>query len=152
MQAQILAPAAVLVLWSILILFWMAFTRLPEMKKLGSGGGLKEAKPGGRGQDLEGIIPDRVNWKAHNYAHLMEQPTIFYPTVVILAIMGAGPWDVLLAWAYVVLRIIHSVYQATINVVKVRFLFFLLSTIALTVLAIRAVLATLFFDPSLAPA
>ncbi|MBA4764873.1 MAG: MAPEG family protein [Erythrobacter sp.] len=151
MQAQMLAPAAVLVLWSIVMLFWVAFTRLPAVKKLSSDGRLRDAKPGGRGQDLEGVIDDRINWKAHNYAHLMEQPTIFYPTVIILAIMGAGSWDVLLAWIYVVLRIIHSVYQATVNVVKVRFLFFALSSLALTILAIRAVMATLFFDPSLAP-
>ena len=150
MQAQMLAPAAVLVLWSLVMLYWMAFTRFPAMKQLGRDVG--RAKPGGRGQDLEGVIPDKVNWKAHNYAHLMEQPTIFYPTVVILAIMGAGALDVLLAWTYVVIRIVHSVYQATVNVVKVRFLFFFLSTIALTVLAIRAVIATLLFDPSLAPA
>lgn len=146
-----LAPAAVLVLWSIVMLFWMAFTRLPAMKKLGGGGGLREAKPGGRGQDLEGVIDAKVQWKAHNYAHLMEQPTIFYPTVVILAIMGAASWDVLLAWVYVVIRILHSVYQATVNVVKVRFLLFALSSLALTILAVRAVMATLFFDPSLAP-
>ena len=150
MQAQMLAPAAVLVLWSIIMLFWMAFTRLPAIKKVGSG--LGEAKPGGRGQDLEGVIPDNVQWKAHNYAHLMEQPTIFYPTVVILAIMGAGALDVMLAWVYVAVRIIHSVYQATINVVKVRFLLFLVSTLVLTVLAVRAVMATLLFDPGLAPA
>lgn len=145
MQAQILAPAAVLVLWSIIMLFWMAGTRLPAMSKATAD--LGDAKPGGRGQDLEGVIPDRINWKAHNYAHLMEQPTIFYPTVVILAIMGASGIDVLLAWVYVGLRIVHSVYQATVNVVKVRFLIFLLSTIALLVLAIRAVMATLFHDP-----
>ena len=70
MQAQILAPAAVLVLWSLVMLYWMAFTRLPAMKKMG--GGVAQAKPGGRGQDLEGRIPDKVQWKAHNYAHLME--------------------------------------------------------------------------------
>ena len=145
MQAQILAPAAVLVLWSIVMLFWMTGTRLPAMKNLGSG--LSESKPGGRGQDLEGVIPDKVNWKAHNYAHLMEQPTIFYATVLILAIMGAGSWDVLLAWAYVVLRIIHSIWQATVNQVNTRFLLFLLSTIALLILAIRAVMATLFANP-----
>ncbi|ABC63034.1 MAPEG family protein [Erythrobacter litoralis] len=145
MQAQMLAPAAVLVLWSIIMLFWMAGTRLPAISK--SGSGLGDAKPGGRGQDLEGVIPDKINWKAHNYAHLMEQPTIFYPTVVILAIMGAGAMDVLAAWIYVALRIVHSVYQATVNVVKVRFLIFLLATIALTILAIRAAMATLFHDP-----
>ena len=152
MQAQILAPAAVLVLWSLVMLYWMAFTRLPALKNLGggSGGGLRSAKPGGRGQDLEGVIPDQIQWKAHNYAHLMEQPTIFYAAVAILAIMGPGSWDVLLAWIYVGLRIVHSVYQATVNVVKVRFLLFLVSSIALTILAVRAVMATLFHDPSMA--
>ena len=150
MQAQMLAPAAVLVLWSIVMLIWMAATRLPAMKRMDRD--LGKAAPGGRGQNLEGVLPDKVNWKAHNYAHLMEQPTIFYAAVLILAIVGAGATDVLLAWIYVVLRIVHSLYQATINVVKVRFVLFLLSTIALTGLAIRAVAATLFFDPSLAPA
>lgn len=145
MQAQILAPAAVLVLWSIVMLFWMAGTRLPAMKKLGSGVG--EAKPGGRGQDLEGVIPDHVNWKAHNYAHLMEQPTIFYATVVIIAMMGAGSLDVLLAWIYVGLRIAHSVWQATVNKVSIRFLLFIGSTVALVILAVRAVMMTLFADP-----
>ena len=146
MQAQILAPAAVLVLWSLVMLYWMAMTRLPAIKKA-SGGGIGEAKPGGRGQDLEGVIPDKVQWKAHNYAHLMEQPTVFYPAVVILAVMGAGAVDVALAWIYVALRIIHSLYQATVNVVKIRFLIFLLATIVLTILAVRAVMVTLFADP-----
>lgn len=145
MQTQILAPAAILVLWSIVMLFWMAGTRLPAIKK--SGSGLGEAKPGGRGKDLEGVVPDKVNWKAHNYTHLMEQPTIFYAAVMILAITGAGSWDVLLAWIYVGLRIVHSIYQATINKVNVRFTIFLLSTIALLILSVRAVMATLFANP-----
>ena len=146
MQAQMLAPAAVLVAWSIVMLFWMAFTRLPAMAK---GGGLKGAKPGGRGQDLEGVIPDRINWKAHNYAHLMEQPTLFYAVVVIIAIMGPGALDPVFAWIYVAIRIVHSIWQATVNIVSVRFLLFLLSTLALICLAWRAVALTLFADPTL---
>lgn len=146
MQAQMLAPAAVLVAWSIVMLFWMAFTRLPAMAK---GGGLKGARPGGRGQDLEGVIPDRINWKAHNYAHLMEQPTLFYAAVVIIAIMGPGALDPVFAWIYVAIRIVHSIWQATVNIVSVRFLLFLLSTLALICLAWRAVALTLFADPTL---
>ena len=149
MQAQILAPAAVLVLWSLIMLVWMAMTRLPAMSK--AGGGLGKAKPGGRGQDLEGVLPDKINWKAHNYAHLMEQPTLFYAVVVILAIMGASATDVLLAWVYVGLRIAHSLWQALVNVVSIRFLLFLASTVALVTLAVSAVGATLFADPALAP-
>ncbi len=145
MQAQMLAPAAVLIVWSLIMLMWTAGTRFPAMAK--SGMDLKNAKPGGRGQDLEGAIPDKVNWKSHNYSHLMEQPTIFYPTVIILAMMGAGAIDVLLAWIYVGLRIVHSLWQALVNVVAIRFLLFILSTLALTALAVRAVSVTLLADP-----
>lgn len=81
----------------------------------------------------------------------MEQPTIFYPTVIMIAIMGASGFDVLLAWVYVGLRIVHSIWQATVNVVTIRFLIFALSTLALIVLAARAVMATLFFDPGALP-
>lgn len=139
MQGAILMPAAVLVLWSLVMMFWMAGSRLPALSKLG---GLGNAKPGGRGQDLEGVLPDHINWKAHNYAHLMEQPTLFYATVMILAILGATPLDVGLAWGYAGIRVIHSVWQATVNRVPVRFTLFLLSSICLIALAIRALMAT----------
>ena len=145
MQAQMLAPAAVLVVWSLVMLFWMAGTRLPAMSK--AGGGLGKAKPGGRGQDLEGVIDDRINWKAHNYAHLMEQPTLFYAVSVIIAILGAAAGDVTAAWIYVALRILHSIWQATVNIISVRFLLFIGSTIALIYLAYRAIALTLFADP-----
>ena len=136
MQAQILAPAAVLVLWSIVMLFWLAATRLPPLFK--QPGGMGAAKPGGRGADLEGVLPDSIQWKSHNYTHLMEQPTIFYATVMILALMGASATDVAFAWGYVALRIVHSIWQATVNKVSIRFALFNLSTICLVVLAIHA--------------
>lgn len=145
MQAQMLAPAAVLVAWTLVMLFWMAGTRLPAMKRMG--GGLGKAKPGGRGQNLEGVLDDKVNWKAHNYAHLVEQPTLFYAVSLIIALLGASAPDVLFAWIYVALRIVHSLWQALVNVVSIRFLLFLLSTAALIVLAIRALTLTLFANP-----
>lgn len=148
MQAQILAPAAVLVVWSIIMLFWMAGVRLPALKKAGIDLG---ARPGGRGQDLEGQVDPKINWPSHNYSHLMEQPTVFYAAVMILAIMGPGAADVLAAWIYVGLRIIHSIWQATVNTVPVRFLLFIISTFALLFLGIRAVIATLLADPSALP-
>lgn len=136
MQAQMLAPAAALVLWSLLMLIWTAATRFPAMAKLGAS--IKSAPPGGRGQNLDGVLPDQVQWKSHNYAHLMEQPTIFYPVVVILALMGANSGDIAIAWGYVALRVLHSLWQATVNTIPVRFTLFLLSTACLTLLAIHA--------------
>ena len=146
MQAQMLAPAAVLVLWTLIMLVWVAASRFPAMAKAGMD--LKTAAPGGRGQNLEGVLPDSVQWKSHNYTHLVEQPTLFYATVLILTIMGAGALDVLLAWAYVGIRIVHSLWQATVNKLPVRFSLFMLSTACLLVLAVRAVMATLLNDPA----
>ena len=150
MQAQILAPAAVLVVWTLIMLTWAAATRFPAMAKAGVD--IRKGPPGGRGQNLEGVLPDSVNWKSHNYTHLVEQPTVFYATVLVLAIMGAGALDVLLAWIYVGLRIVHSLWQATVNRIPVRFTLFLLATGCLLVLAVRAVMATLLRDPTLVTA
>ena len=136
MQAQILAPAAVLVLWSLIMLMWMMVTRFPAMSKAGID--LTKSEPGGRGANLEGVLPASVSWKAHNFTHLMEQPTLFYATLVILALMGANAGDVAIAWGYVALRIVHSLWQATVNTIPVRFTLFILSTICLLLLAIHA--------------
>ena len=146
MQAQMLAPAAVLVLWSLIMLGWMVATRFPAMAKAGID--LGKGPPGGRGQNLDGLLPDSVNWKAHNFTHLMEQPTLFYATVVTLALTGAGALDVLLAWIYVALRVVHSIWQATVNRIPVRFYLFGVSTLVLAILAVRAVLATILYSPA----
>jgi hypothetical protein len=142
MNSPILAPAAVLVLWSLIMLFWMAGTRLPALSKVGID--LTTAPPGGRGQDIDPQMPPSIAWKSHNYTHLMEQPTIFYAAVGILAIAGAGSGlNAQLAWGYVGLRIVHSIWQATVNKVPVRFVLFILSTLCLLILAINAVRVTL---------
>jgi hypothetical protein len=151
MQAQILAPAAVLVVWTLIVLFWIIPARFGAISKLADKSALA-GKQGMRGNDLEGLIPDKANWPAHNHTHLHEQPTLFYATVLILAVMGPDALDVTLAWAYVGLRIVHSLWQNLINAVPVRFALFLLSTTTLIVLAVRALIATLLADPSALPA
>ncbi len=141
MKADLLAPAAVLVLWTLIMLVWMASTRLPAMKAKG----IDMSKVvGGRGQDLEGVLPANINWKAHNYAHLVEQPTLFYAVIGILAIMGqVSPIAVALAWTYVALRIVHSVVQVTVNKVAWRFPLFFAATFALLGLTVIALIRTL---------
>ena len=151
MQAQILAPAAVLVVWTLIVLLWIIPARFGAIAKISDKSVLPN-KQGVRGNDLEGVLPDKANWPAHNHTHLHEQPTLFYATVVILALMGPSALDVTLAWVYVALRIVHSLWQNLINKIPVRFALFLASTIALIVLAVRAVMATLLADPSALPA
>ena len=140
MNNSILEPAAVLVLWSLIMLVWMAVTRLPALKSIGVD---MSKAVGGRGADIDPNLPPAIAWKSHNYAHLMEQPTIFYATVAILALTGAGTGiNTMLAWAYVCLRIVHSLWQAMINTIPVRFSLFILSTICLFAMAVNALRAT----------
>ncbi|QUL38963.1 MAPEG family protein [Erythrobacter sp. JK5] len=146
MQAQMLAPAAVLVMWTLIVLLWIIPARFGAIAKVEDKSALP-SKQGVRGSDLEGVIPDKANWPAHNHTHLHEQPTLFYAVVIILAIIGPGPIDILLAWSYTGIRIVHSLWQILVNKVPVRFVLFLLSSIVLIALAIRAVMATAFADP-----
>jgi hypothetical protein len=142
MPESLLAPGAVLALWTLIMLVWVGVSRFRAMAKAGID--LKAAPPGGRGCDLEGVLPPNTNWKSHNYTHLLEQPTLFYAVVVFLQLSG-GNTELTrgLAWAYVVLRIVHSLWQATVNRVPVRSAIFGLSTICLFALALLAVIATL---------
>ncbi len=131
----ILRPAIVLVLWSLFMLLWLTAGRIPALRKAN----LDLRNVGGRGLDLDGVLPDRVQWKSHNYNHLMEQPTLFYAVVLALAVVEpADVWSVRLAWAYVALRVVHSLYQATTNVVLVRSTIFTGYTLVLIALALRA--------------
>jgi hypothetical protein len=140
MRGDILAPAAVLVLWTLVMLGWLGFTRV---KAIGGSKTLIKAAPGIRGQDLDKLLPAQANWPSHNYTHLTEQPTLFYATVMILALLGPGRIDVVLAWCYVALRVVHSLWQALVNRIPVRFALFALQTACLLALAVRAAIATL---------
>lgn len=143
MNSPILAPAATLVMWSVLVLFWMVLTRFPAINKAGMKIGT--GRPGGRYQDIEATLPARVNWVSHNYTHLMEQPTLFYATAAILALAGEGGGiNATLAWAYVGLRVLHSLWQINVNKLPVRIALFALSSACLTVMAVNAVRATVF--------
>ena len=133
--SPLIAPVVALVAWSLVVMAWMALTRLPAMKKAG----ISLNRRGGRGANLEGVLPDEVNWKGHNYQHLMEQPTIFYAIVFALILLGMDqPINCWLAWGYVVLRILHSLVQATVNIVLYRFSLFLLSSLCLIGLTVHA--------------
>lgn len=138
---SVLLPAAVLVLWSLIVLMVMFVQRSKIMSanKIT----LDKAPIGARGPDLMKLAPDARDWAAHNYVHLMEQPTIFYAAVVIIALGGATGYDVALAWLYVAVRIVHSIWQVKFNAVGIRATLFTVSSVVLLLLAIRAVLAVL---------
>ena len=135
--SPILAPVVALVAWTLVVMLWMVVARMGQFKRLGIT--LDTVPPGSRGVDLEGQADPRAQWKSHNYTHLVEQPTLFYAIALALAVMDMGGginwW---LAWGYVALRIIHSLVQATVNVVKYRLALFVLATLCLIGLTTHA--------------
>lgn len=138
MNSPILAPIVALVAWTLLIMVWMVVTRFAAMKRKGIS--LKGRVGGRGGAALEGVVEDEVMWKAHNYMHLVEQPTLFYAIALTLAIgHGGGGYSAILAWAYVGLRIVHSLVQTTVNVITYRFILFGLSSLALAGLTVQAI-------------
>ncbi len=140
MTSGILQPVVLLALWTMFIWLWMYATRLPAMGKVA---GLDVNKMvGGIGTDLDKVLPQKIQWIAHNYNHLHEAPTIFYAISLVLAMTGNGDGlSANLAWVYVGLRIAHSLVQAIWNRVVVRFALFALSSIMLILLTVQAALA-----------
>ena len=134
--SPILGPIVALAAWSLVMQVWLYASRFAAMKKAGIS---LKGRRGTRGNALEGAIPDEANWKAHNYAHLMEQPTVFYAVALTLALLAfGGGINFYLAWAYVGLRVLHSLIQATTNVVRWRFLVFTLASLVLLALTLHA--------------
>lgn len=141
MNSSILAPAAVLILWSLVVMLWMTATRFPAFGKIGLN--IMTVPRGSRYADVEQDMPAKVNWVSHNFTHLMEQPTIFYAVVAVLAIAGdTSSVSLAAAWGYTGLRIAHSLWQGLVNIVLVRTILFVLGTLCLWVLAINAIRAT----------
>jgi hypothetical protein len=138
---EILKPLAVLAVWTMVMWVWMYATRIPAINKLpqsnepGADQGWTSAK-------LEALLDPKIQWKAHNYNHLHEAPTVFYAVAVALAILGHGDGiNAQIAWVYVALRIIHSVFQATVNKVMARFALFAASSLALMALVAQLTMA-----------
>ncbi len=135
----ILKPVVVLAAWTMVMWLWMYATRIPAMSKA-------KVDPDALANDpeltLDRALPPSVQWKAHNYNHLHEAPTVFYAIAIVLAILGEGDGlNAQIAWAYVAVRVVHSLVHAIWNKVVVRFALFVLSSLALIALIVHAAMA-----------
>ena len=136
---DILKPAVLLMAWTMVMWAWMYATRIPAMR-------VGNVDPDSLANDpearLDKLLPPQVQWKAHNYNHLHEAPTVFYAIAIVLAIVGQGDGlNAALGWAYVGLRVIHSLVQATVNKVMLRFWIFVASSVVLIALIVHAAVA-----------
>lgn len=134
-----LQPVVALAAWTMVMWLWMYATRIPAMNAA-------KVDPDSLVRDpemkLDKLLSPEVQWKAHNYNHLHEAPTVFYAIAIVLAIVGQGDGlNAKLGWAYVALRVIHSLVQATVNKVIVRFVVFVLSSLVLIALIVQTAIA-----------
>ena len=134
MHRSILAPLMALVLWTFVMWAWLYATRIPAIRK--NKIVMDPRRPGG---ELLAQLPAEVRWKADNYNNLMEQPTLFYAVALTLALLDADAGlNTGLAWLYVGLRVVHSLVQAIVNIIIIRFAIFMAASFVLLVMAIRA--------------
>ncbi len=135
----ILQPVVALAAWTMVMWAWMYATRIPA---IGAAKVDLDAMVRDPETSLDDVLPVGVQWKAHNYNHLHEAPTVFYAVAIVLAIIGQGDGlNAQLGWVYVALRVLHSLVQAIFNRVTVRFALFVMSSIVLIALVARAFLA-----------
>tara|TARA_Y100001936_G_C15931309_1_gene589502 strand:+ start:487 stop:894 length:408 start_codon:yes stop_codon:yes gene_type:complete len=115
-QLALLTPVLTLIIWTFIIFLIMAFGRVSFMNN---------PQDAAESKDYKDNLPAWVNRTADNYNHLFEQPVAFYAVTLSIALINN--FDILvvqLAWAYVLIRVIHSLVQLTINIVLVRFFLF----------------------------
>jgi hypothetical protein len=127
-----IAPVLALIAWTLFMQLWLYAVRIPAMSKAKIS--LEDVRMGRPHAEL----PPQVTRVADNYNHLHEQPTIFY--ALALAAQLAGATDLVslhLAWGYVVIRVVHSLIQASVNIIPIRFLVFTISSFALLALLVK---------------
>jgi hypothetical protein len=129
---SLIPPVLALVAWTFVMWGWLYATRIPAMRAAR----IDLDKVSRTGAKLE--LPPEVSRVADNYNHLHEQPTIFYAVALAAQLGGAiDVWSVGFAWSYVVLRVVHSLVQATRNVIIIRFFVFAAASLALLLLLAR---------------
>jgi len=133
---EFLKPVLALVIWTCVIWLWMYALRLPAFQRAGINP--DDARHPGTYSDK---LPAHVRSAADNYNHLHEQPVIFYALMFFMALTGgADSTGLMVAWAYVALRIVHSFVQIVVGKVALRFLVFTLGTFCLFFLVGREAL------------
>ncbi len=145
MKAEILHPVVALAAWTMIMWIWMYATRLPAMGRAKIDGKTMIGSSGGSlRNDLIAAGEQKASWVADNYNHLHEAPTVFYAVAIVLAIIGQGDGlNAQIAWAYVLLRVAHSLLQVISNRVIIRFALFALSSLALMALTLHAYLGVI---------
>lgn len=129
---HILYPAVALAFWTFVVLMLIPIVRVRS-------GLRREIRIDDFKYGEAASVPKYVSVPNRNYMNLLELPLLFYVVSVLLYITaGASLAAIVLAWAYVGLRMIHSVIHLTYNHVIHRLTAFALSNVALVSLWVLA--------------
>ena len=132
---DILHPMLGMIALSGLLVAVLLASRLPPIIKYW--GNLQFAE---HSEDLRPQLPRPLRLITENYNHIFEQPTLFFATCAYIYMAGqTDPLNVGLAWAYVGLRMLHTITQVTVNNVTMRVSFFATSSACLVAMIIREV-------------
>ncbi len=135
-ELAILKPVLVLITLTAIVWLVMLVTRTrqfsqPEFREINADTREKVAK----------ALTGRAELSSNNFNNLFELPVLFYALVfVILHLALIDNLHVLMAWVFVIFRILHSLVHCTYNNVMHRFLLWLISTLALLVMLVRVLL------------
>lgn len=133
-QTDIFSPLLIMMIVTMVVWIYMYIRRGRYMFKNGiRPGDLATPEAVGR------VLPDEVNGPSNNLKNLFELPVLFYALCLFLFV--AGRVDVVYlysAYAFVILRAVHSLIQCTVNIVPLRFTAYVISSAALWFMIIHA--------------
>ena len=136
MNNEILEPVISMTILTFGMMIWMYATRIPASKYIEKKG--IDLQDLSHPSNLGGVFPSKVERVADNYNHLFEQPTVFYAiSFVIWALNMTDSFYITCAWLYFIIRLIHSLFQATFNLVWIRFGLFIFSWLILALMIFR---------------
>ncbi len=121
----ILMPMLALIAWTMLVLLLIPYVRIKAVRNA-------VVSPGDFRYGESSKVPPQLCLPNRNYMNLLELPMLFYIASLTMVVTGtATPTLLALGWAYVGLRVVHSVIHIAYNNVIHRLIAFTLSNIAL---------------------
>lgn len=140
LTTTILQPVFALALWTSLVLLLIPITRFRAAFR-------REVVADDFKYGESARVPVYASLPNRNYMNLLELPVLFYVVCLVIYVTGiTSPAMVVVAWAYVALRVAHSVIHISYNAVMHRLVAFATSNFVLIALWVMAALQ-LFAQP-----
>ena len=118
--------------WTTIVLLMIPVVRIRAALR-------REVRPNDFRFGESAAVPGQVSLPNRNYMNLLELPMLFYVVCIVLYLTaGSSTTTIALAWAFVALRIGHSLIHLTYNRVVHRLAAFTAANVALVMLWVTA--------------